>query len=139
MNVPARRFVWLFVALFSISSAFASGERNSFDPQQFSTGVFHGCKPTGKGGDPYLNTLKNRDIAPTGGKLRTVTQLMNEVPSLPKKIDRSKWTAQQQDLAAQWESRAFKVEGYLLGVTKEKEEACNGGSGTYVDHHLWLA
>jgi hypothetical protein len=28
---------------------FATGERNSFDPQQFSTGVFHDCRPTGKG------------------------------------------------------------------------------------------
>ena len=68
-----------------------------------------------------------------------VTQLLNELPTLPqRKIHRSKWTPQQQDLAAQWESRAFKVEGYLVGAEKEKPEKCNCDSPTNRDHHLWL-
>src|SRR4051794_33814660 len=28
------------------------------------TGDFHGCPPEGKGGDPVLNRLKNRDLPP---------------------------------------------------------------------------
>jgi hypothetical protein len=140
VNPPFTRTALLLVALVSTSSAFAAGERNNFNPLQFSTGAFHGCQSIGNGSDPYLNSLKNRDIRPTGGKLRTVTQLLNELPTLlQRKIHRSNWTAQQQDLAAKWESRAFKVEGYLVGVTKEDKEACNCGSGTDVDHHLWLA
>ena len=142
MNHPFRWVaLYLIVALCAISSGFATGERNSFDPQQFSIGAFHGCRPTGKGSDLYLNSLKNRDKTPSGGKLYTVSQVMNVLPTtLPKrKIDRSQWTSQQQDLAARWESRAVMVEGYLLDVQKEREEACNCGSPTYVDHHLWLA
>ena len=62
MNPTLRRTAPFFVvSLFAISSVFAAGERNSFDPTQFSTGDFHGCLPAGQGGDPYLNSLKNRD------------------------------------------------------------------------------
>src|SRR5438105_2708918 len=139
MNLTFRRLALLFVALLLVCSVSPTGECNNFDPQQFSTGTFDGCPPTGSGSDPYLNSLKNRDKAPTGGKLRTVTQLLNELPTLPqRKIHRSNWTPQQQDLAAQWESRAFKVEGYLVGAEKEKKEKCNCDSPTDRDHHLWL-
>jgi hypothetical protein len=54
------------VTLLAISSVFAAGERNNFDPQQFSTGKFDGCSPTGEGGDPYLNSLKNARILSIG-------------------------------------------------------------------------
>jgi len=123
--------------------SFAAGERNSFHPEQFSTGKFHGGPADGRGNirDPYLCILKNRDKPPSaGGKLYTVAQLYKVTPSLPnKKVNRDKWTAAQQDLAAVWESRAVMVEGYLLDSQKKDKEACNCGSTTYVDHHLWLA
>ena len=142
MNSCFRSIGSIFVvSLFSVSSVFAVGERNSFSPQQFSTGNFHGCPATGNGSDPYLNTLKNRDKLPTTRRLYTVTQLLNSLPkTLPnRRVHRNTWSAAQQDLAAKWESRAVMVEGYLLRVVQEGPEACNCGSTKYVDHHLWLA
>jgi hypothetical protein len=141
MNPPVRRVApFVLVSLFAITSIFAAGERNTFDPTQFSTGDFHGCPPTGNGSDPYLNSLKNRDKSPTTAHLYTVSQLYKVTPPLPnKKVHRDTWTAQQQDLAAKWESRAVMVEGYLLNVVKEGKEACNCSSTEFVDHHLWLA
>lgn len=142
MNPPCRRTApILVVTLFAISSAFAAGERNRFNPQQFSTGSFHNCPATGNGSDPYLNSLKNRDKPPTVARLYTVIQLLNVLPkTLPnQKVHRDTWSAAQQDLAAKWESRAVMVEGYLLQVVQEGKEACNCGSTQYVDHHLWLA
>jgi hypothetical protein len=142
VNPPFRSIApILVVTLFAISSVFAAGERNNFDPQQFSTGDFHGCPATGTGSDPYLNSLKNRDKPPTTARLYTVTQLLNGLPkTLPKqKVHRDAWSAAQRDLAAKWESRAVVAQGYLLHVVQEGKEACNCGSTQYVDHHLWLA
>src|SRR4051812_22768119 len=44
------------------------------------TGNFHGCPPEGDGGDPYLNRLKNRDIAPQTYKDMTVRELLDDEP-----------------------------------------------------------
>ena len=131
----------LVVMLFTVSSVSAAGERNSFNPQQFSTGTFYDCPPIGKGSDPYLNSLKNRDKPPATVTVYTVTRLLTVLPkTLPnRKIPRSKWTAAERDLAAKWEPLAVTVEGYLLHVVQEGSEACNCGSTQYVDHHLWLA
>ena len=144
MNPPVRRIAPLvLVSLFAISSVLASGERLTFDPTKFSTGDFHGCPSTGQGSDPYLNSLKNRDDRhkyPTTAHLYTVTQLLNAAPTLPKqKVHRDKWTAQQQDLAAKWESKAVMAEGYLVfDAVKQGPEACNCGPTPYRDFHLWL-
>ena len=57
MNPTLRRTAPFFVvSLFTISSLLAAGERNSFDPTQFSAGDFHGCLPTGQGGDTHTST-----------------------------------------------------------------------------------
>jgi len=137
-----RRLLCVIVSATAFSTLFAAGEAENFDPTEFSTGDFHGCGTNGQGSDPYLNSLKNRDLAPTKGKIYSVTQLLNTLPTtLPrKKAHRDKWTTAQRDAAAKWESRAVMVEGYLIhDVVKEAEEACNCGSDEYVDHHLWLA
>jgi hypothetical protein len=143
--VSPRTPACVFVSIFVLSSAFAAGERNTFDPRQFSTGKFHGCPPEGHARrfDPYLDALKNRDIPPPK-MLRqryTVPQLINALPSrLPQtKFNRSRWSTTHQDTAAIWERLGVTIEGYLLGVTREREKACNCRSSTYVDHHLWLA
>ena len=135
----------VFFLLFIVSSAFAAGERNTFDPRQFSTGKFHTCPPEGRARrfDPYLDALKNLDIPPPSviRNRYTVTQLINALSSrLPKtKFNRSRWSTTDQDTAAVWERHGVTVEGYLLAVKRENEEACNCRSSTYVDHHLWLA
>jgi hypothetical protein len=141
-SVKSRRLTpFVLVLLMGVSSAFAAGERKTFDPLKLSTGDFHGCPVAGEGSDPYLNSLKNRDKSPTTARLYTVNRLYEKSPTLPKKkIHRSKWTSQQQDLAARWERQAVMVEGYLVfNAVKEGQEACNCGSTKYVDHHLWLA
>lgn len=142
MNPSVRRIaLFLVVSLFAISSAFTASGANNFDPTQFSTGDFHGCPQTAQGGDPYLNSLKNRDKPPTTAHLYTVDSLYRATPALPnRKVPRSKWTAAQRALAAKWESVAVMVEGYLIHLpVREKQEACNCASLQYVDHHMWLA
>lgn len=143
MNPLVRRAApFVLVTLLAISSVFAAGERRTFHPEQFSTGKFHGCAPTGKGSDTYLSSLKNRDIPPTTARSYTVTKFLNAAPrTLPtRKIHRDKWTPQQQDLAARWERNAVMVEGYLVfDAVKQAEEACNCGSKIYRDFHLWLS
>jgi len=140
MNPLVRRITSFVVIVLVASPLLAAGERKSFDPTQFSTGVFHGCKPTGKGSDPYLNSLKNRDEPPATAQLFTVPKLIAAAPKLPTgKVHRDKWTAAQQDLAARWEKRAVTVEGFLLHIVKEGSESCNCGSTQFVDHHMWLA
>jgi hypothetical protein len=141
MNLPPQRIApFVIITFLAVSSLFAAGERNSFDPTKFSTGKFHGCAPEGVGSDPYLNSLKNRDKPPATAELYTVTKLISAAPKLPtRKVHRDAWTASQQDLAAQWEKRAVTVEGFLLHVVKEGKEACNCGSTQFVDHHMWLA
>lgn len=142
MNPPVRRVAPLvLVSLFAFSSVFAAGERLTYDPTKFSTGTFHGCPPTGQGSDPYLNSLKNRDMPPTTARLYRVAKFLDAAPkTLPKrKFHRDRWTAQQQDLAARWERGAVMIEGYLVfDAVKQSEEACNCGSTTYRDFHLWL-
>lgn len=141
MNPPVRRIALIFVSLLTFSSVYGAGERKTYNPVKFSTGKFHGCPPTGKGSDPYLNSLKNRDVPPTKAKRYTVTQFLKAAPrTLPtRKIHRDRWTPQQQDLAAKWERRAVTVEGYLVfDAVKQAKEACNCGSATYRDFHLWL-
>ena len=138
MNPSVRRIAPFTVIALFVSSAFAA---NNFDPTQFSTGNFHGCPSTGQGSDPYLNSLKNRDKPPTTSMpVYTVNKLYQVTPSLPnRKVPRSKWTQQQRDLAARWESRPVAVEGYLIHApVLEGQEACNCKSDTYLDHHMWL-
>jgi hypothetical protein len=134
-----RLFVSLFIA---VSSAFAAGERNTYDPLKYSTGIFNGCPPTGKGSDPYLNSLKNRDKSPfTTTKYASVAALNATLPRLPeKKVHRDKWSTEAQDAAAIWERRAVTVEGYLVyQAVRQSQEACNCKSKTDRDYHLWLA
>jgi hypothetical protein len=133
-----------FINFFVVNClAFAAGDQNAFDPRQFSTGTFHNCPPEGRSRrfDPYLDALKNRDVPPAAARRYAVPDLLNSLPkTLPtSKLNRSHWSAANQALAARWEQQSVTVEGYLLGVTQEGSEACNCGSTTYVDHHLWLA
>lgn len=129
---------WLFILL--VGASCLQGAPNLFNPLESSTGTFHGCPPTGKGSDPYLNSLKNRDIPPKTARLFTVDTLYKATPVLPRrKIPRSQWTSTQRTIAARWENQAVAVEGYIVHLpVKEGEEACNCKSDQYVDYHMWL-
>jgi hypothetical protein len=106
------------------------------------TGNFHGCPPEGDGGDPYLNQLKNRDIAPQTYKDMTVRELLDDEPedaiAMGRK-HRDKWEQEAVDEVSRLESKGARVEGFLLRVKKEGPESCNCHSADLVDHHMWLA
>ena len=82
----AQSLACVLVYLFIVSSAFAAGERNTFDPRQFSTGEFHTCPAEGHARrfDPYLDALKNRDLPPPSVLRQgyTVPQLNNALAAL---------------------------------------------------------
>src|ERR1041384_1891993 len=78
-----------FLSLALVSAVFVNvstlkSQDSSYDPTNFSTGVFHEgntpCKQAGDGGDPYLNELKNRDIPPGSYDSITLTDVFDNFP-----------------------------------------------------------
>jgi hypothetical protein len=125
--VVAAIWVWLIPRPWALSNA-----------SVFNTGDFEGCPATGDGGDPLLNLLKNRDVAPP-----TVTpyEIGNLIAALPQDLPtawRKNWKQADTDRAAVWESKGVVVEGYLIGVAEEGSESCNCNRGDRGDYHLWL-
>ena len=120
----------------------------SVDPQALSARVakpkpiadyFEGCPPSGSGGDPALNTLKNRIDE---GAWASTT--ISEVLGLPWPVGienqpRSRWSRGDAASVAQYEGAPVQVEGYLLSAKKMSPESCNCRSVEYVDYHLWIA
>ena len=54
--------------------------------QNHTTGDFHGCARNGDAtvtsiAYPYLNALKNRDVAPAGYATKTVAMIVADVPA----------------------------------------------------------
>lgn len=99
---------------------------------------FQGCPPTGDGGDPALNTLKNR-IDEGVWASTTISSLLT-LP-WPKAIEyqsRSKWSATDKEAIAMYEGSPVQVEGYLLEAKKMSPESCNCHSVEYVDFHVWM-
>jgi len=111
--------------------------------KKFTTGTYKGCPPEGEGGDPDLNRLKNRDLPPPKVEEVTVSEMIEEVPGAAADMGRKKraaWTAEARKEVAETEGHGLKIVGYLLNrVQKEGKEACNCGSTTEVDRHMWLA
>jgi hypothetical protein len=114
----------------------------------FTTGAFHtadkgDCPPAGLSGDAHLNQLKNRDVPPPSGapvdsSVSTfIEKVIPEIQAM-KEHTRDQWPAATRALAAAVEDQPVRVEGYLLAMQVEGEEACNCGSTVNVDHHLWL-
>lgn len=106
------------------------------------TGKFHDCPPEGIGGDPDLNALKNRDVAPTAYEDFSLRQFLdNKAPTATAmgKRNRSKWTAEAKQDIADWEAKGARVEGRLIAVRSQGPEACNCKSSTDVDFHIWIA
>ncbi|MEA2576294.1 MAG: hypothetical protein QOH93_3592 [Chloroflexia bacterium] len=99
---------------------------------------FQGCPPSGDGGDPALNTLKNR-IDETTWQPTTISAVL--ALNWPKSIEgkpRSRWSpAEAQDIA-QHEGTPVQLEGYLVQAKKMSPETCNCHSVGQVDYHIWL-
>ena len=100
--------------------------------------TFQGCPPSGDGGDPVLNTLKNRVDE---GNWQPVT--LDSLLSLgwPPTIEykpRSRWSKADAEAIAEHEGAPVRVEGYLLRVKKMSPETCNCHSVEQVDFHIWM-
>jgi len=111
------------------------------------TGLFgpEKCGPTGDATDtsvpdPYLNALKNRDVAPDSFKHMTIATVVADVPAASEagKRRRDKWTGAQRKSLVTKEAAGIEVVGYLAGVTHEGKESCNCSSETDKDYHMWL-
>ena len=118
------------------STSVASGEIAKPKPVAV---PFMGCPPSGSGGDPLLNTLKNRiDEAPW--HTTTISDLLALTwPEAIEQRPRSRWSAQDKAAVARYEGSPVQVEGYILSAKKMSPETCNCHSVDYVDYHLWMA
>lgn len=104
------------------------------------------CGPTGDAADtgradPYLNALKNRDVAPDSYVHTTVAAVVADKPAAldegPRRRD--KWDdPKHAEALVKKEAKGIEVIGYLAGVTAEKEESCNCKDPDHKDHHMWL-
>ncbi|HUP28069.1 MAG TPA: hypothetical protein VM409_06510, partial [Chloroflexia bacterium] len=106
-------------------------------PKPIATG-FMGCPPSGDGGDPALNTLKNR-IDEAGWQPTSISDLL--ALTWPRAIEqkpRSRWSSQDRQEIGKIEGSPVQVEGYLISVKKMGPETCNCHAVDYVDYHVWL-
>src|SRR5437660_1450949 len=100
--------------------------------------VFNGCPPSGDGGDPALNNLKNRiDEAPWQPST-VATILSYKWPQAIERQPRSRWSNSDAEAIAQYEGAPVQVEGYLVDARSQGPESCNCHSSTEVDFHVWL-
>lgn len=99
------------------------------------------CPPTGDGGDPTLNRLKNRTDSATWlpADLDAVRTL-----AWPKRVERrarAAWTRGDRMAVAKFEGLPLVVEGYFAGAKTERPEAtnCHGADADFRDWHMWLS
>ncbi len=100
--------------------------------------TFEGCPPSGDGGDPVLNTLKNR-IDEAQWQPSTVQAIL--ALGWPRGVENqphARWSRQDAAEVARYEGAPVQVEGYLVSAKKMSPESCNCHSVQYVDWHLWL-
>ncbi|HEX7677057.1 MAG TPA: hypothetical protein VF713_02960 [Thermoanaerobaculia bacterium] len=142
--MPCRRFA-LAVALSLLPVVLPAQD----DPSLIghTSGLFGAerCPPTGKTigsdiSDPYLNALKNRDMAPDSYKHTTIAAILADVPAASEagKRRRDKWTDTQRKSLVKKETTGIEVIGYLAGVALQDPESCNCGDPVHRDYHMWV-
>ncbi|MFL5733624.1 MAG: lamin tail domain-containing protein [Chloroflexia bacterium] len=101
--------------------------------------TYNGCPASGDGGDPALNTLKNRiDEAPW--QPSTVTGLLALTwPPDVERQPRARWSGVATEEIARNEGAPVQVVGYLLDAKSSGPESCNCHSVKDADFHIWLA
>jgi hypothetical protein len=103
------------------------------------TDYFEGCPPSGSGGDPVLNTLKNR-IDEGAWASTTISEVLSLAwPEAIEYQSRTRWSPADAAAVAQYEGAPLQLEGYLLSAKKMSPESCNCRSVEHVDYHIWLA
>ncbi len=100
--------------------------------------TFQGCPPSGDGGDPVLNTLKNRIDEGQWQPAIVASILALTWPKSIEQQPRAKWSPQDQAAIAQYEGTPLQVEGYLALARKESPESVNCHSVKLLDYHIWL-
>lgn len=103
------------------------------------TDYFEGCPPSGDGGDPVLNTLKNRIDEGVWASTTISALLALEWPDGVENQPRSRWSVSEREAIARYEGAPVQVEGYLLQAKKMSPESCNCHSVEHVDYHIWIA
>lgn len=99
---------------------------------------FEGCPPSGAGGDPVLNTLKNR-IDEGAWQPTTVAALLAlDWPVDVEYRQRSRWSKGDAETVARHEGTPVQVEGYLTSAKKMSPESANCHSKQNVDYHVWI-
>ena len=102
------------------------------------TDYFHACPPSGDGGDPVLNTLKNR-IDEAAWQPTTVADVLALTwPSAIEQQPRSKWSAADRQVIAQHEGTPMRSRATLYRSQSISPESCNCHSVDYVDFHIWM-
>lgn len=93
------------------------------------SGSFAGCPAHGSGGDPQVNTLKNRSTAPASANPITVAG-MKQLPGLPDGTPamRANWPSSARTLIEPHEAQGAVFTGYILQVARETGEPSNCGS-----------
>ena len=100
--------------------------------------TFHGCPATGDGGDPALNTLKNRIDEAQWQPASLASILALTWPPDIERQPRARWSEADRADIARNEGAPVQVEGYLVDVRRMGPESCNCHSVDDVDFHIWL-
>jgi hypothetical protein len=139
---PTFNFDWLEVGVAPTSTPLPPGTRvfgTDLGKPKPVVDYYKGCPPSGDGGDPVLNTLKNR-IDESAWEAVTVQTLLSI--TWPEEIEgrpRSRWSEADKQEVARYEGTPVQVEGYLISAKRQGPETCNCRSVEDVDFHIWLA
>jgi hypothetical protein len=110
---------------------------NVAKPQSISRS-YKGCPASGDGGDPVLNTLKNR-VDENNWQPTTVQQLLTlQWPHGIEQQPRSKWSPFDKAEIARYEGAPVQVIGYFVSSKRQGPESCNCHSTTDKDYHIWM-
>jgi hypothetical protein len=102
-----------------------------------SSGPFDGCAVEGVGGDPDLNTQKNRSVEPDAVSKITVAQ-MRKLPKVPRSDgkDRSAWPNSLADRIEAQEKQTVFFIGYVIHAKAEGKESSNCQLTAAKDHDV---
>ena len=97
-----------------------------------------GLPTSGDGGDPVLNTLKNRIDQAQWQSVPLSSVLALTWPQDIERQPRARWSRADIAEIARYEGAPLQVEGYLVDAKKMSPETCNCHSVDEVDFHIWM-
>jgi hypothetical protein len=103
--------------------------------------TFKNCAPQGVGGDPDLNSLKNRiDDSEEWIPVSFDAVLNHPFPATVGKVDRADWDMNDMNEVKKCEGLPISIICYITAAELEGEESCNCGISDQAmyDIHVWL-